>query len=109
MAGFINKMCIRDRFYDLYKFDAVKQRSGMATDALPTEDEVYEMTQLTEQMLKENGYVHYAVSYTHLRKRHFRSVILAILILQIRRKCAVRAERLAYFTLSLIHIWIRIL
>ena len=34
----------------------------MATDALPTEDEVYEMTQLTEQMLKENGYVHYEVS-----------------------------------------------
>ena len=49
-------------FYDLYKFDAVKQRAGMATDALPTEDEVYEMTQLTEQMLKENGYVHYEVS-----------------------------------------------
>ena len=34
-------------FYDLYKFDAVKQRAGMVTDALPTEDEVYEMTQLT--------------------------------------------------------------
>ena len=49
-------------FYDLYKFDAVKQRAGMATDALPTEDEVYEMTQLTGQMLKENGYVHYEVS-----------------------------------------------
>ena len=49
-------------FYDLYKFDAVKQRAGMATDALPTEDEVYEMTQMTEQVLKENGYVHYEVS-----------------------------------------------
>ena len=49
-------------FYDLYKFDAVKQRAGMVTDALPTEDEVYEMTQLTGQMLKENGYVHYEVS-----------------------------------------------
>ena len=49
-------------FYDLYKFDAVKQRAGMATDALPTEDEVYEMTKLTEEMLKENGYVHYEVS-----------------------------------------------
>ena len=49
-------------FYDLYKFDAVKQRAGMATDALPTEDEVYKMTQMTEQVLKENGYVHYEVS-----------------------------------------------
>ena len=49
-------------FYDLYKFDAVKQRAGMVTDALPTEDEVYEMTKLTEEMLKENGYVHYEVS-----------------------------------------------
>ena len=49
-------------FYDLYKFDVVKQRAGMVTDALPTEDEVYEMTKLTEEMLKENGYVHYEVS-----------------------------------------------
>ncbi len=49
-------------FYDLYKFDAVKQRAGMATIALPTEDEVYEMTKLTEQMLKEAGYEHYEIS-----------------------------------------------
>lgn len=49
-------------FYDLYKFDAVKQRAGMATIALPTEDEVYQMTKLTEQMLKEAGYEHYEIS-----------------------------------------------
>lgn len=49
-------------FYDLYKFDAVKQRAGMATIALPTEDEVYQMTKLTEQMLKEASYEHYEIS-----------------------------------------------
>lgn len=49
-------------FYDLYKFDAVKQRAGMPTIALPTEDEVYRMTKLTECVLKEAGYVHYEVS-----------------------------------------------
>ena len=49
-------------FYDLYKFDAVKQQAGMQTVALPTEDEVYRMTKLTEQVLREAGYVHYEVS-----------------------------------------------
>ena len=49
-------------FYDLYKFDAVKQQAGMQTVALPTEDEVYRMTKLTEQVLAEAGYVHYEVS-----------------------------------------------
>ena len=49
-------------FYDLYKFDAVKQRAGMQTIALPTEDEVYQMTKLTEQVLKEAGYEHYEIS-----------------------------------------------
>lgn len=49
-------------FYDLYKFDAVKQRAGMATIALPTEDEVYQMTKLTEQTLKDAGYEHYEIS-----------------------------------------------
>lgn len=49
-------------FYDLYKFDAVKQQAGMSTIALPTEDEVYQMTKLTEQVLKESGYVHYEIS-----------------------------------------------
>ena len=49
-------------FYDLYKFDAVKQKAGMKTIALPTEDEVYQMTKMTEQVLKEAGYQHYEVS-----------------------------------------------
>lgn len=49
-------------FYDLYKFDAVKQEAGMQTEILPTEEEVYQMTKMTEQFLKESGYVHYEVS-----------------------------------------------
>ena len=34
----------------------------MKTIALPTEDEVYQMTKMTEQVLKEAGYQHYEVS-----------------------------------------------
>lgn len=49
-------------FYDLYKFDAVKQKAGMNTYVLPTEDEVYRMTKVTELALKEAGYEHYEVS-----------------------------------------------
>lgn len=49
-------------FYDLYKFDAVKQRAGMKTYVLPTEEEVCQMTSLTELSLKEAGYEHYEVS-----------------------------------------------
>lgn len=49
-------------FYDLYKFDAVKQHAGMQTIALPTEDEVYQMTKITEQVLREAGYEHYEIS-----------------------------------------------
>lgn len=49
-------------FYDKYKFDAVKQAAGMKTLALPTEDEVYQITKMTEQALKEAGYLHYEIS-----------------------------------------------
>lgn len=49
-------------FYDLYKFDAVKQEAGLQTDVLPTEDEVYRMTKMTQQVLKEAGYVQYEIS-----------------------------------------------
>ena len=49
-------------FYDLYKFDAVNQQAGLPTDALPTEEEVYRMTKMTEQLLKEAGYEHYEIS-----------------------------------------------
>lgn len=49
-------------FYDLYKFDAVKQHAGMKPVALPSEDDLYRMTKVTEQILKGAGYVHYEVS-----------------------------------------------
>jgi oxygen-independent coproporphyrinogen-3 oxidase len=49
-------------FYDKYKFDAVKQQAGMKTVALPSEDEVYQMTKMTEQVLKEAGYMQYEIS-----------------------------------------------
>lgn len=49
-------------FYDLYKFDVVKQQAGMQTIALPTEEEVCQMTKLTEQTLAETGYVQYEIS-----------------------------------------------
>lgn len=49
-------------FYDLYKFDAVKQEAGLQTDVLPTEDEVYRMTKMTQQVLKEAGYGQYEIS-----------------------------------------------
>ena len=49
-------------FYDLYKFDAIKQQAGMKTDALPDEEETYRITKITEKALKEAGYQHYEVS-----------------------------------------------
>lgn len=49
-------------FYERYKFDAVKQQAGLQPVELPTENEVYRMTKLTEQLLAEAGYVHYEVS-----------------------------------------------
>ena len=49
-------------FYDLYKFDAVKQEAGMQTESLPTEEEEYQTTKLTQQILKAEGYHWYEIS-----------------------------------------------
>lgn len=49
-------------FYETYKFDAVKQEAGMQTEMLPTEDEVYRITKLTQQFLKNTGYEQYEIS-----------------------------------------------
>lgn len=49
-------------FYDLYKFDVVKQEAGMQTESLPTEEEEYQTTKLTQQILKEAGYHWYEIS-----------------------------------------------
>jgi oxygen-independent coproporphyrinogen-3 oxidase len=49
-------------FYEMYKFDAVKQQAGMKPDILPSEDETYRMMKLTQQMLAGAGYVQYEIS-----------------------------------------------
>ncbi len=49
-------------FYEKYKFDAVKQHAGMPTEELPSEDEEYAMTKMTQQYLEEHGYHAYEVS-----------------------------------------------
>lgn len=49
-------------FYDLYKFDAVRQEAGMQTESLPTEEEEYQTTKMTQHILKEAGYHWYEIS-----------------------------------------------
>ena len=49
-------------FYELYRFDAVKQEAGMQTESLPTEEEEYQTTKLTQQYLKSEGYDWYEIS-----------------------------------------------
>ena len=49
-------------FYEKYKFDVVKQEAGMQTEVLPTEDEVYRITKLTQQYLAQAGYEQYEIS-----------------------------------------------
>ena len=49
-------------FYDIYKFDAVKQQAGMQTEFLPTEEEEYQIGKLTEIVLAKAGYHRYEIS-----------------------------------------------
>lgn len=49
-------------FYELYRFDAVKQAAGMQTESLPTEEEEYLTTKMTQHILKEAGYHWYEIS-----------------------------------------------
>lgn len=49
-------------FYELYRFDAVKQAAGMQTESLPTEEEEYQTTKMTQHILKEAGYHWYEIS-----------------------------------------------
>lgn len=49
-------------FYDIYKFDVVKQQAGLRTVSLPTEDEIYRITKVTERTLAEAGYKQYEIS-----------------------------------------------
>lgn len=49
-------------FYELYRFDAVRQEAGMQTESLPTEEEEYQTTKMTQHILKEAGYHWYEIS-----------------------------------------------
>lgn len=49
-------------FYDRYKFDVIKQKSGMETEFLPNEDEEYQQYKMTQQVLHEHGYTQYEIS-----------------------------------------------
>lgn len=49
-------------FYDKYKFDAVKQEAGIPTEFLPSEDDAYRMTKLTQRVLAEARYGQYEIS-----------------------------------------------
>lgn len=49
-------------FYDLYKFDAVRLEAGMEPIELPSGENAYRMTKITEQVLKKAGYKHYEIS-----------------------------------------------
>lgn len=49
-------------FYDRYKFDQVMQQAGMPTKELPTENVVYQMGKLAQDVLAGSGYGRYEVS-----------------------------------------------
>lgn len=49
-------------FYDRYKFDLVKQEAGLPTEELPSEDTVYRIGKMSEDVLAENGYERYEIS-----------------------------------------------
>lgn len=49
-------------FYEAYKADLEKQEAGLPTEILPTEDEVYRITKLTQQYLANAGYQQYEIS-----------------------------------------------
>ena len=49
-------------FYDRYKFDLVKQEAGLPTEVLPSEDTVYQIGKMTQDVLAENGYLRYEIS-----------------------------------------------
>lgn len=49
-------------FYMKYNSDIISREKGENTTFLPDEETEYKMTKLTEEMLKENKYVHYEIS-----------------------------------------------
>ncbi len=49
-------------FYDRYKFELVKQEAGLPTEELPSENTVYQIGKMTQDVLAENGYFRYEIS-----------------------------------------------
>lgn len=49
-------------FYDKYKYDMVKQEAGLPTEVLPSENTVYQITKMTQDVLAESGYNRYEIS-----------------------------------------------
>lgn len=49
-------------FYEAYQSDLELQEAGRPTKVLPTEDEVYRMTKLTQQYLAQAGFEQYEIS-----------------------------------------------
>ena len=49
-------------FYEMYKSDMELQEAGKPTQILPTEDEAYRITKLTQQYLAQAGYEQYEIS-----------------------------------------------
>ena len=49
-------------FYEAYKYELELQEAGKKTYILPTEDEVYRITKLTQQYLAKAGYEQYEIS-----------------------------------------------
>ena len=49
-------------FYEAYESDMLLQEAGKPTQILPTEDEVYRITKLTQEYLANAGYAQYEIS-----------------------------------------------
>lgn len=49
-------------FFEAYQLELKKQEAGIQTEILPTEDEVYQTIQLTQQFLAGAGYEQYEIS-----------------------------------------------
>ena len=49
-------------FYERYREDALRQEAGIQTKFLPTEEEEYATTKLTQRILKDAGYHWYEIS-----------------------------------------------
>lgn len=49
-------------FYDKYKFDVVKQQAGLLPEELPSEDRVYQISKMTQDVLAEHGFIRYEIS-----------------------------------------------